>query len=65
MKQDIADFESGLNLLCEEYREKLSHAELVGVLDNVKVAYQVATIQSFEEPIKDKSPSSKEIKNVS
>lgn len=63
-KQTITDFEAGLNKLCESFRENLTHAELVGVLDNVKVAYQVATLQSFEEPVKSKSPSPKEIKHA-
>ena len=63
--QDIADFESGLNKLCEEFREKLSHAELVGTLDTVKMGYHIATLQNFEVPaLQGKSPSLKEIKNA-
>lgn len=70
-KQNIADFEAGLNKLCESYREKLTHAELVGTLDNVKFAYQAATLSAFEEDLGEcsegaeemgKSPSPKEIK---
>jgi hypothetical protein len=66
-KQAIADFEAGLNKLCESYREKLTHAELVGTLDTVKMGYHIATIQSFEETVpalRGMSPSPKEIKDA-
>ncbi len=46
-KQAIATFEVRLNKVCESFREELTHAELVGVLDNVKFAWQTATLQSF------------------
>lgn len=49
-KQDIANFETQLQKLCEFWRAKLTHAELVGVLDTVKMGYHIRTIQSFEEP---------------
>jgi len=49
-KQDIANFETQLQKLCEFWRQKLTHAELVGVLDTVKMGYHIRTIQSFEEP---------------
>ena len=47
--QDIADFEAQLTKLCEFWRAKLTHAELVGALDTVKMGYHIRTIQSFEE----------------
>lgn len=47
--QDIATFEAQLTKLCEHWRVKLTHAELVGVLDTVKMCYHIRTIQSFEE----------------
>lgn len=62
-KQTIADFEAEIQEVCEKYREKLAHAELVGVLDNVKVSYQVATLQNFNEP-SGQSPSPKETDNA-
>ncbi len=48
-KQNIAEFEAAIRKVCENYREKLTHAEWCGTLDNVKVGYQIRTIQSFEE----------------
>ena len=41
--QTIVDFESELNQICDSYRERLSHAELVGVLDTVKMGYHIGT----------------------
>lgn len=49
-KQDIADFEAGLNKLCEFYCQKLTHAELVGTLDTVKMGYHIETIRQITEP---------------
>ena len=68
--QTIVDFESELNQICDSYRERLSHAELVGVLDNMKFAYQAATLSAFEEDLgecskgAESSPSPKEIKHA-
>lgn len=50
MKQDIVNFEAQLQKLCEFWRAKLTHAELVGTLDTVKMGYHIGTIQGFEEP---------------
>lgn len=48
-KQDIAKFESEIQKVCEKYRGKLTHAELVGTLDTVKMGYHIRTIQGFED----------------
>lgn len=42
-------FESAIQKICEKFREKLTHAELVGTLDTIKMGYHIRTIQSFEE----------------
>jgi len=51
MNRDIAKFESEIQKVCEKYREKLSHAELVGTLDTVKMGYHIRTIQGFEAEV--------------
>ncbi len=55
-KQDIADFESAIQKVCEKFREKLTHCELVGTLDTVKMGYHIRTIQSFEETERCETP---------
>lgn len=50
-EQDIADFEFAIREICEQYREKLAHASLVGVLDTVKMSYHIATIENISETI--------------
>jgi hypothetical protein len=56
-EQDIADFENEIRKVCERNREKLIHADLVGVLDTVKMSYHIATIQSETVPLTNESPS--------
>ena len=48
-KQDIAEFEEQLKKVCEFWRERLTHCQLVGTLDTVKMIYHVETINSFNE----------------
>lgn len=48
-RQAIADFEAQLKKLCEYWLPKMTHAELVGTLDTVKVMYHIETINSFDE----------------
>jgi len=48
-KQDIADFEATIQKVCEKYRKTLTHCELVGTLDTVKMGYHIHTLQSFED----------------
>jgi len=47
--QDIADFEAGVQKLCEFYKHKLLHCEIVGVLDNIKVDRQLGTIEAMRK----------------
>lgn len=37
--EEISKFEEQLRKLCEFWRVKLTHAELVGTLDTVKIGY--------------------------
>ena len=48
-RQAIAEFEAQLKKLCEHWREKMTHAELVGTLDTMKTAYHIETIESFRD----------------
>ena len=50
MDKNIVEFEAQLTKLCEFWRAKLCHADLVGTLDTVKMIYHIKTIQNFEEP---------------
>jgi hypothetical protein len=47
--KDVAEFEVQLNKLCEHWRQRMTHAELVGVLDTMKMVYHIRTIESGEE----------------
>lgn len=47
--KDIAEFEAQLQKLCEFWKAKMTHAELAGVLDTVKMGYHIRTIRKMEE----------------
>jgi len=55
-KQAIADFEAQLQKLCEFWLKKLTHAELVGTLDTVKMGYHIRTFQNFEDTEQSETP---------
>lgn len=54
--QQISEFESQVRKLCEHWRTKLTHCELVGVLDVVKMGYHIKTIQAFGESEQSETP---------
>ena len=48
-RKEVAEFESQLLKLCEHWKDKMTHAELVGVLDTVRIMYHIETINSFRD----------------
>ncbi len=44
MKQDVVDFEFKFRKLWDEYKSKLTHGEMVGTCEIVKLDYMVGTL---------------------
>ena len=51
MKQDVEEFESKLRALWEEYKAKLTHGEMVGTWEIVRLDYMVGTLLDNTIPV--------------